>query len=73
MENSNIHLKDVLKQGDKIHGERLPCRSFTCYDGYNDEKGNWVTEFVVAAKHSNEHETMKRKEMMYRYENKMGV
>jgi hypothetical protein len=43
--------------------------SYTRYDnktdGYNDEKGNWVTEFyVVAAKHSNEHETMKVKEML---------
>jgi hypothetical protein len=63
-----------LKQGDKIHGERLPGVSYTRYDnktdGYNDEKGNWVTEFyVVAAKHSNEHETMKG-ERDARYENK---
>jgi hypothetical protein len=66
--------KDVLNQGDKIHGERLRDVSYTRYDnkadGYNDEKGNWITEFyVVAAKHSNEHETMK-KERDGRYANK---
>jgi hypothetical protein len=74
MENSIYISKDVLKQGDKIHGERLPGVSYTRYDnktdGYNDEKGNWVTEFyVVAAKHSNEHETMKG-ERDARYEKK---
>ena len=57
--------KDVLKQGDRIHGERLPGVSYNRLDGkgdgYNDEKGNWVTEFyVVAAKHTEEHEEMSR-------------
>ena len=66
--------KDILKQGDKIHGERLPDVSYNRLvdkgDGYHDEKGNWVTEFyVVAAKHSIEHEIMKG-ERSERYENK---
>jgi hypothetical protein len=43
VEKNSIYIsKDVLKQGDKIHGERLPGVSYTRYDnktdGYNDEK-----------------------------------
>jgi hypothetical protein len=43
MENSIYISKDVLKQGDKIHGERLPGVSYTRYDNKGwiyDEKGN---------------------------------
>jgi hypothetical protein len=61
--------KDVLRQGDAIHGQRLPGDTKTYYnydkdeEGYHDDKGRWVNQaefYVVAAKHTEEHEEMSR-------------
>lgn len=67
--------KDILKQGDKIHGERLP-DNIDKNDPYVNgiivppEDYKKMTEFyVVAAKHSIEHDVMKD-ERNDRYETK---